>query len=232
MRVYFVMDLKDGVAVRGKRGEREKYYPVSQKSVAVSSSNPLEVVGQLKPRFLYVADLDRIEGRGDNLQLIDKLSGIVEELMADCGFRKREEIEGLPFKPVLGTETYPMDEIIDGVYVSLDFRGGRLLGGGRSGERGTAETPEKLGNILEILNSHRLEGVIVLSIDSVGSLKHDFRLTKKVLELSENPVIAAGGIASLKELEELKELGCSGALVATAIHEGLMNAELVKKGEI
>lgn len=219
MRVYFVMDLKDGIAVRGKGGEREKYYPISQRSVAVTSSNPLEVVEQLRPRFLYVADLDRIEGRGDNLELIGRLSGIVEELMADCGFRKRHEIEGLTFKPVLGTETYPVDEIIDGVYVSLDFRGGRLLGG------------KDEFDVLETLNSYRLEGVIVLSIDSVGSLKHDFGLTEKVLELSENPVIAAGGIASPEELERLKELGCKGALVATAIHEGLMDAELVKRGE-
>ncbi len=224
MRVYFVMDLKDGVAVRGKSGEREKYYPISQRSVAVASSNPLEVVEQLRPRFLYVADLDRIEGRGDNLELIGRLSGMVEELMADCGFRKREEIEGLPFKPVLGTETYPVDEITDGVYVSLDFRGGRLLGS-KAGEFGEFD-------VLETLNSHRLEGVIVLSIDSVGSLRHDFRLTEKVLELSSNPVIAAGGIASLEELERLKELGCKGALVATAIHEGLMDAGLVKRGEI
>lgn len=221
MRIYFVMDLKDGVAVRGKSGERDKYYPISQKSVVVSSSNPFEVVEQLKPRFLYVADLDRIEGRGDNLQLIEKLTEMVEELMADCGFRKREEIEDLPFKPVLGTETYPVDEITDGVYVSLDFKGGKLLGC-----KGTEF------DILEFLNSHELEGVIVLSIDSVGSLRHNFRLTEKVLELSENPVIAAGGIASLEELERLKEIGCKGALIATAIHEGLMDAELIKRGEI
>lgn len=218
------MDLRNGVAVRGKSGEREKYYPISQRSVVVSSSNPLEVLEQLKPRFLYVADLDRIEGRGDNLELLSMLSGMVEELMADCGFRKRGEIEGLPFKPILGTETYPVDEIIDGVYVSLDFRGGRLLGGGR-GEFSEFD-------ILEILNSHKLEGVIVLSIDSIGSLRHDFRLTEKVLELSENPVIAAGGISSVEELERLKGLGCRGALIATAIHEGLMDAELVKRGEI
>jgi phosphoribosylformimino-5-aminoimidazole carboxamide ribotide isomerase len=221
MRVYFVMDLKNGVAVRGKSGERDKYYPISQRSVAVSSSNPVEVVEQLGPRFLYVADLDRIEGKGDNLRLIGRLSEMVEELMADCGFRKREEIEGLPFRPVLGTETYPVDEVIDGVYVSLDFRGGRLLGSKKSEF-----------DVLEALNSHRLEGVIVLSIDSVGSLRHDFRLTEKVLELSENPVIAAGGISSVEELERLKELGCMGALIATAIHEGLMDAELVKRGEI
>ena len=221
MRIYFVMDLKDGVAVRGKSGERDKYYPVSQKSVAVTSSNPVEVVGELKPRFLYVADLDRIEGRGDNLSLIGRLSGMVEEFIADCGFRREEEIKGLPFKPVLGTETYPVDEIIDGVYVSLDFRGGRLLGS-KPGEF----------DVLEVLNSHRLEGVIVLSIDSVGSLRHDFGLTERVLELSENPVIAAGGISSVEGLERLKELGCKGALIATAIHEGLMEVELVKRGEI
>ncbi|MEM4702170.1 MAG: HisA/HisF family protein, partial [Archaeoglobaceae archaeon] len=131
MKLFFVLDLKDKIAVLAERGERERYKPISEKSLVVKSSDPVDVVKTLKPRFLYVADLDRILGHGNNFQTIEALSNLVEELIADCGFRSVEELEKIRFKPVLGTETFDITKIDRKCYVSLDFRDSFLDASGK-----------------------------------------------------------------------------------------------------
>ena len=42
-------------------------------------------------------------------------------------------------------------------------------------------------------------------------------------------LIASGGVANIKDLEELKEIGCSGAIVGKAIYEGRIKLNDLKK---
>lgn len=222
MKVFFVVDIKDGKVVAGKSGEREKYPPISSVSSVVNSDDAVEVVEEIKPRFLYAADLDRIMGKGNNSDTLLKLSTRVEELIADCGFRKPEELENLPFTPVVGTETFDITQLDRKCYVSIDFKEKFL---------DASEKFKSYKEAVEFLNSLSLEGIIVLPIHAVGTMKTDFSILEQTLEISEHPVLLGGGISGIGDLERLKEMGCSGVLIATAIHKGRIPVSLVRKGE-
>ena len=227
MRLVFVMDVMNGLAVLAERGERQKYRPVAEKSAVVKKSDPLKVLMAIKPRFLYVADLDRILGIGDNAKILRPLSRRVEEMMADCGFRRPEELGELEFIPVLGTETFDLTKISEtkgNCYVSLDFREDSFLDA--SGKFADFK------KAVAFLNSIPLRGLIVLNITRVGSGKADFELLAEVLDLSEHPVYLGGGVSGIEDLEKLKELGCSGVLISTAVHRKAIPLDFIRKGFI
>lgn len=226
MRIYFVVDILDGRVVRALRGERERYYPISKFSKIVDRDDPMRVVEVVMPRYLYVADLNRITGRGNNLETIEMLAGRVEHLIADCGFKKAEEIESLNFTPVLGTETFDvtqLGEIETPAFVSVDVMHGRLLDvSGRF----------EFESLMDYLNSFDLLGVIVLTLDRVGTCSLDLGMIERAVELSENPIFAGGGVGSFDDLIKLKEIGCKGVLISTAIHTGSIGLDVVRRGYI
>jgi phosphoribosylformimino-5-aminoimidazole carboxamide ribotide isomerase len=227
MRLIFVMDLMSGIVVLAERGERQKYRPVAEKSLIVRNSDPFEVIAEIRPRFLYVADLDRILGAGSNIQVINSLKSRVEEIIADCGFRSAEELESITFVPVLGTETFDITKLAgikEECYVSLDFHGKRFLdASGKFSDYKKA---------VEFLNSFPLRGLIVLNIARVGSGSPDIELLTEVLNISSHPVYLGGGISGLSDLEYLKDLGCAGVLISTAVHKKAVPLGLIQRGFI
>ncbi len=223
MRVYFVIDIMNGIVVRAYRGERNRYRPISEFSDIVSFDDPIEVVEFIRPRYLYVADIDRIEGKGNNFKIIERLSND-RNVIADCGFRRPEELVSLNFTPVLGTETFDvrmLEEVGIPVFVSLDLIEGRPIN-------------FKLGleEMIELLNSFDLLGVIVLTLDRVGSCSLDLETLNRVMGLSDNPILLGGGVGNYDDLIVLKEMGCDGVLVATAVHKRSIGLDVVRRGYV
>ena len=78
-----------------------------------------------------------------------------------------------------------------------------------------------------------VSGVIVLDLTRVGSgegVNVDF--LKKVLEAMSIDVYVGGGVRDINDLVELKELGVSGVLVATALHSGKISIEELKQADL
>ena len=215
------MDIMNGLCVAAERGERDRYMPVSKKSSIIDTDNPIEIVKVLRPKYLYVADLDRILEKGDNTEIILKLKEGVDELIADCGFKKVEELE-VEFTPVVGTETFDITQISRKCYVSLDFKGKFL---------DASKKFKDWESAVEYLNTLDLEGIIVLPLHTVGTLKPDFDLVSHVLNASSHPVLLGGGIGNLDHLKKAKDLGLDGVLIATAIHKRNIPIEIIQKGE-
>ncbi|HIP62608.1 MAG TPA: HisA/HisF family protein [Archaeoglobus profundus] len=228
MRIYFVIDILNGKVVRAFKGLREKYFPIHEFSKVVSSSNVIDVISTIKPRFLYIADLDRIMGRGSNIEIIEKV--MAEHVIVDLGFRDKNEIneiQNLKFTPVLGTETFDMtklEEVEGDIFVSIDLKGDKLLDASKSFKNWL--------ELLEYLNTFDLMGVIILMLDRVGTGTLSINILTKAIELSDNPTFAGGGISSLKDIERLKDLGYEGVLISTAVHLGKIPIDIVQKGVI
>jgi phosphoribosylformimino-5-aminoimidazole carboxamide ribotide isomerase len=75
-----------------------------------------------------------------------------------------------------------------------------------------------------------VSGVIVLDLARVGSgegVNVDF--LKKVLEDVPIDVYVGGGVRDIEDLVELKNLGVSGVLVATALHSGKISMDDLKQ---
>jgi phosphoribosylformimino-5-aminoimidazole carboxamide ribotide isomerase len=226
VRCIFVLDILNGAVVHAVRGERSRYEPIAAFSRVVDTSEPLEIIKALRPREIYVADLDLLTGRGDSLELIGRISGMAET-MADIGISRASDLGLLPpaVSPVLGTETASLALIKEAScradsggrrpVVSIDMRNGKLL----AADPALAEmTPMDL---LKILNSLEVEAVILLDLSRVGSSAGlDIPLLEAAAEVTEHPLILGGGIKGEEDLAALEEMGFAGALVATAVHSG------------
>lgn len=226
MRCVYVLDILNGAVVHALRGERNSYRPITEFSRLVTTSEPLGVMREIRPREVYVADLNQITGKGDNLEAIGEISRMVKT-MADIGISRRSDLGRLPpaVTAVLGTETASFSLMEEAVaelaqrgsraVVSIDMKKGRLL----------ASDPGLAGrepiDLLDSLNRLELEAVILLDLDRVGaSTGLDTVFLKAAADASVHPLILGGGIKGEEDLEALEDMGFSGALVATAVHNG------------
>ncbi|HPJ30250.1 MAG TPA: HisA/HisF-related TIM barrel protein [Methanothrix sp.] len=228
-RCVFVLDLFNGSAVHAVRGEREKYQPIAMSSKVVGTSDPLSILEELRPKEVYVADLNRITGSGENLDLIGEMAGKAET-MADIGISSLGEADLLPLsvRPVMGTETGSLGLIEEAsskreFTVSLDLFGGEVL------TRDPALKVPPL-DLIGRLNPLPINEIILLSLDRVGtSMGLDEAFLRKAADLSDHPLLLGGGVKDSSDLDRLEELGLAGALVATAVHEGKISLEAIRR---
>jgi phosphoribosylformimino-5-aminoimidazole carboxamide ribotide isomerase len=230
-RVVFVLDIFNGVVLHATGGNRQNYQPVHIKSKICNTSDPLEILTQLKPRETYVADLNRLQKTGtDNHDLIKKISENTL-VMADTGIETLEDIQAclaVAKRAVLGTETATLDTILKGaekypekLNVSIDIKNGSIL-----------TSDERLSNpteLIRILNEVEIDTIIVLDLDRVGSNSGiNTSLLEELCTRSDHSLLAGGGVRDLNDLETLKDLGVHGALVSTAIHSGSLPPEILR----
>ena len=227
MRVVGVIDLKDGTAVHAVRGERERYRPVrsvvsGDDGDAVSLARGFRSVLGLEE--VYVADLDAIAGDGDNRAVIAALAREAR-LLVDAGVsepgRARELLDLGAHRVVVGTETLPDPDALDAlgqVILSIDLRDGRLLS--PDPQLAGLPAPEALAR----LHRPELREVIVLDLARVGSgAGLDFELIGELhAAFPDIELLAGGGVRDAADLRALAEAGAAGALVATALHTGVI----------
>jgi len=176
-----------------------------------------------------VADLDMIMGRGNNLELIQEISRRVRT-MADTGASRSSDLDRLPpfVLPVLGTETASISLIreVSGqrrIVASLDMSNRRVL------SRDSALADRSPLEILEEMNHLDLDGVIIMELDRIGtSAGLDREFLKKATKISNHSLILGGGVKDEKDLGALEEIGFSGALVSTAIHNGKIQLKWIQ----
>jgi phosphoribosylformimino-5-aminoimidazole carboxamide ribotide isomerase len=228
MRCILACDLKGGIVVRGVRGDRDRYRPIAESSRVVRSSAPLAVISEIRPKETYIADLDRIMGAGDHLKVIKTLSGMTRTV-ADIGV---SDLKGFALaasvshKAILGTETAPL-EVIErcqgpGTVVSLDMRHGRVV----------CRDPVfnlKPPEAIKLLNGLELGAVILLDVARVGSGEGvDVGLITEAAAVSRHDVIVGGGVRDASDLDLLERCGASGAIVASAVHDGLISLSVLR----
>jgi phosphoribosylformimino-5-aminoimidazole carboxamide ribotide isomerase len=224
-RLVFVMDLLDGQVVHALRGQRDRYRPINRFSSLVSSPDPLQIIQELKPRELYIADLNRLTGRGDNRIIVKALRRRAAHIMLDYGLHQFTELQeagtaGLADTFVLGTETASLEFIAAAacseipVSVSIDIINNEIL----THDQQLQGAPL---DVIKLLNDYPLEEVIVLNLDRVGARSGiDRAFLEAAAAVSDHALLCGGGIRRYDDLETLIEVGIKGALVATAVHDG------------
>jgi phosphoribosylformimino-5-aminoimidazole carboxamide ribotide isomerase len=242
MKVIPVIDVLKGAAVHGARGERERYQPL--KSVLCRSANPLEIAltfESLGFTELYLADLDAILGKAANLSVYRQIAtqtGL--GLMVDAGIadlaRAEEVLAAEVSKIVVGSETLGSLEFLgqavrafgeDRVVVSVDLKEGKVLSASEAvASLDAVSFAQQLGKM-------GVKQIILLDLARVGTEQGINRmLLRNVLEETGVEVLVGGGIRSLRELEELRKLGVSGALVATILHNGKLKVDELKAANL
>lgn len=235
-RVIFVMDIFNRSVVLAKGGDREKYRPVSDSSTVCSSSDPVDIVELLRSREVYIADLNVLQGKGPretNAGVIREVS-LKADTMLDFGISFPQDVDkalSIAGTAVIGTETGTLSAIKDAAYrnsgrisVSIDIKHGKVL-------KNDPELPESPFEIVKLLDELPLKDLIFLDLDRVGTASgFDPEFLQKLVECSRHSVLLAGGVKDMEDLFTLDKLGIKGALVATAVHSGLVPPAVLSLG--
>lgn len=216
-----VIDLMDGCVVHARAGQRDRYAPLAGSVVAASSAPEAVVAGllALHPfRTLYIADLDAIRKQGDHKALIFALRRAFPTLhfWVDAGFTgecacRRFLAAGLG-DLVLGSESQADLHLLERlagetrVVLSLDFMGERPLG-----VADLFAAPERWP-----------ERVIAMTLAKVGTGSGpDLDRLRALRSLApDKRLYAAGGVRGPADLLDLRQSGCAGVLLASALHDG------------
>ena len=219
LEIIPVIDLRCRLVVRAVMGRRELYRPIE--TPLSGSANPEDVVRGLMTLYpfktIYVADLDAIEGTGDNTRVVEKLRERFAHLdiWTDNGVATDDAIHAWLDEDrgtlVLGSESQATGAVARGfkdnprLVLSLDFRGGAFQG------------PTEL-----LDPTYWPDRVIAMTLARIGGAAGpDFERLGELRGLARrHGIYAAGGVRGREDLARLAEMGVKGALVATALHDG------------
>jgi phosphoribosylformimino-5-aminoimidazole carboxamide ribotide isomerase len=241
LKVIPVIDILNGKAVHAVKGMRNQYQPLQ--SSLCNSAEPLSVAEAFRNlgfNTLYVADFDAIIDCSTNFEVfrqINAKTGLT--LLVDAGItnleRAQKLLESSVSKLIVGTETLQNKGFVakavqefgnSRVLISLDLKGEKVL------TRPEFDGPSDAICLLEEFKAAGVSQVIVLDLLRVGSgegVNRDF--IKKAMAVGLN-VYVGGGVRNIEDLVELKNIGVSGALLATALHSGKITIKQLKENDL
>jgi phosphoribosylformimino-5-aminoimidazole carboxamide ribotide isomerase len=220
-----VIDLIGGKVVRARMGDRASYRLID--SPLSPTSDAVDVVRGLCTVYpfptLYVADLDAIQLKGDNLSALRRIRvnfpGL--RMWVDNGAADAAALDALAGlgEAIIGSETQRDSTLVarhrdsTQIVLSLDFRGDAFQG------------PAKILAEPDLWPRR----VIVMTLGRVGScVGPDLVRLAAIRSVARGrELYAAGGVRDAGDLLALKAAGAAGALIATSLHSGrIVRADL------
>jgi len=220
MDLILAADLKSGSIVHGKSGRRTEYSPIQ--TPLASTAEPVQYLQDIRPRYLYIADLDRITGSGSHDSLIPILAGLVETLFLDRGCKTPNDMLDCPrVMNIIGTETAGSDlSAYSGGYLSVDMKDGVVIPQGTDPMR-----------ILAAARDCLFEGCTLLDIGGVGTrCGLDAIFLNQCRAMYPGRLLWGGGVSGMEDLILLDKSGYDGVIIATALHTGAVPLDLIRSG--
>ena len=246
-----MLDLMIGQIVLAQAGNRDEYRPVE--TPLTFSSHPLEVAkamfNQTSCDWLSLADIDSFAGANPNWGVYNELLNHGFGLWIDANWLIDDRFKQIPekiesperLKVILSSETLSTLEqfskfgqlIEQGIQpiFSLDRKSGQTITQpGELSELGPLE-------LVQEAYRHGVQSLIVLDLDSVGTMKGVQEADVGVVplireiksELSDMEITSGGGIREVDDVELLLQAGCQHVLVASAIHQRKLTPDDIMK---
>jgi phosphoribosylformimino-5-aminoimidazole carboxamide ribotide isomerase len=221
MKLFLAMDLRQNLVVHGKSGQRATYKPLDW---GVSpTAEPLGFIKSIKPRFLYIADLDRIEGTGSHDMIVPECAQNVRTCFIDRGcVSPSDYLEGEHIVNVVGTETGGRNmSRYHGAVLSIDVKDGQVVPCGKDPV-----------DVLVSAQHWDFDSIIILNISAVGTGSGiDRVLLEKMRKAYDRQIFYGGGVATAGDLEIISRSGFDGAVISTALHRGNVPIEWIRRGK-
>jgi phosphoribosylformimino-5-aminoimidazole carboxamide ribotide isomerase len=215
------IDVLEGRCVRLSEGRREQ--------VTIEGGDPAAAAAGFAAdgtTWLHLVDLDgAFSGRstpGLIELVVEAAAGILVQVGG--GLRDAAAVEAAlgagAARAMVGTAALTDVEHLaerfgDRLVVAVDARDGKVVADGW-----TTESELTAGELARSCAAAGVQRLLVTSTRRDGSLAGpDTELLAEMLEAGV-PVLAAGGIASLEDLATLRDLGCEGAVVGSALWSG------------
>jgi 1-(5-phosphoribosyl)-5-[(5-phosphoribosylamino)methylideneamino] imidazole-4-carboxamide isomerase/N-(5'phosphoribosyl)anthranilate isomerase len=179
-----------------------------------------------------LVDLDAAFGRGSNKEVIAEVISLAGKTKIELsgGIRDDASLEAAielgATRVNLGTAALEdpnwtakvIARFADKIAVGLDVRGTTLAARGWTKEGG------ELFDVLSRLEDAGCARYVVTDVTKDGTLRGpNLELLKSVMQKTSKPVVASGGISSLADIADLKELvplGLEGAILGKALYAG------------
>ncbi len=223
MDLILAVDLRNGRVVHGTSGNRGQYLPLDW--AHSPTADPVPFITALKPRFIYIADLDRIERTGSHDDVIRACAALVERCYVDRGIRQPGDyLSGKNIINIVGTETCGDDlSRYRNGFLSVDIKHGKVIPSGRTPVDVLAEA-DRLG----------FEGCIILNLGAVGTQKgiDPEKILRSLRSAFTGTLLYGGGVSTVADLRILAGAGFDGAIIATAVHRGEIPLALVQEGRV
>ena len=233
MKIIPAIDLMDGQVVRLVKGDPN--------NKTIYSNNPLEVAKKWQSAgadMLHIVDLDATLGSGSNLETIKK---IVNELNVPVevagGLRDESTIFSVSEwaeRVVLGTLAFKDKEKVlkiaetlgkDKAVISVDQIDGTIVINGWQ----TSTEIKLIDGVKEFLQMGFSE-FLLTSVNRDGTMQGpDLESLRAVCKLENANVIASGGISSLDDVKNVKDLNPYGVILGKALYENIISIEETKK---
>ena len=229
MKIVPSIDLLDGRVVRLKQGNPElaTFYDYS----------PLELVEKWQEigiSQMHIVDLDATLERGNNYELIKKISENTKlEIQIGGGIRDIEYAKKISkdvSKIVIGTVAMKNKELFQNIceevglskiILSLDYIHDQIMINGWRDETGR----NLYDSILEFVNLG-IETILLTSIKKDGMLEGpDVETLQKVRKNTNIEIQASGGFSSIEDIKKVRNIGVEYIILGRAIHSKIISIE-------
>lgn len=229
------VDVQDGDVVQLVQGERgtEKTY-----------GDPVEAARRwvdAGARTLHLVDLDgAFEGERANAEAIDAVVDAVDvPTQLGGGIRTAADaidlLEAGVDRVILGTAAVENPDIVaeisrehpGSVIVSLDAKEGEVVVEGWT--EGTGLDPAGAASRYEELGAG---AILFTDVDVEGRLEGvQTEPVERLVAATEIPIVASGGVATLEDIDALREAGAAAVVVGSALYEGKFTLEEAQERE-
>jgi phosphoribosylformimino-5-aminoimidazole carboxamide ribotide isomerase len=236
MRIIPVLDLMNGVVVRGIAGRRSEYRPLVSR--LTPSCFPATVADVLHVHFgittFYLADLDAIAGGPLPRDTVSVLHDRGYRVWLDAGVTDKARAVAVAecgvANIVVGLETIrSLDELADivalfgeRVVFSLDLKAGQPIGNVESWRAASAF------DVAEQAVANGVQRIIVLDLLRVGvgeGTGTEALCERLVAAFPQVEISAGGGVRGVEDLHRLRDSGMQNVLVASALHDGRLTPD-------
>src|SRR5262245_1167901 len=224
MQVLPAIDVLEGRCVRLTQGDRKR--------VAIEGGDPGEAASRFAGEgapFIHLVDLDGAFSGHSTPGLVEQVVTAANgtPVQAGGGFRTLAAIDAAleagAARVLVGTAALSLEFVStaarrfgERLVVAVDARDGLVVA-----EGWTTTSAVAAPDLSKACAEAGVTRLLVTSATRDGSLAGpDIELLDAVIEASSLPVLAAGGIASLDDLDRLREIGCEGAVLGSALWSG------------
>ena len=235
MKLIPAIDILDGKCVRLTKGDY-----TTQK---VYNTNPVEVAKEFEAngiRFLHLVDLDGAKSKHIvNYKVLENIAQATSLHIDFGGGIKSNEDVKIAFESganQLNGGSIAVQE--PALFLSWLEQYGpeRILLGADANQRMIATHGWLATSGIDVVDFIRsfeqkgIQSVVCTDISKDGMLQGpSLDLYKEIMQEIGVQLIASGGVSSIDDLQQLKELGCAGAIIGKAIYEGRITLNELSK---
>jgi len=221
--IYPAIDIEGGRLARGAG-------PVAAAADPAAQAEAFRAAGA---RWIHVVDLDRAFGRGDNGALVRRVcgtAGVAAQVggNVDDADWARELVEAGAARVVFGLAATLDRALLGELVAAVGARRAAVAIDVRDGVptlRSSGPASLALGEIVDRARDAGVRTLVHRDLDRDGTLSGADVGAATALAESGLEVIAAGGVASLEEIERAAAGALAGVVVGRALYEGIFTLE-------